>query len=231
MVIILLKKISFLYQNKIAHRGIHGKYQENTIESFKEAVKSNYTIELDLRMTQDNYLVIYHDDTLKRLHHQNKKITKLNIEDIKYYKNIPTLEEVLSLVNGKVPIIIEIKWDKRIKRLIQKLNQVLKNYQGDIAIMSFYLQALINQNKENPNYPIGYLLNRFLPNYFFAFIFLKLNLLHLDFLAVDLTLLKDSLILKLRKKYLILGYSINTNKEYDQYKEYADNFIWDSFKY
>ena len=227
---IKLKSISFLKKNKIAHRGIHEKYQENTLLSIKEAIKRNYTVELDVRMTKDQQLIIYHDDTLKRIYNTNKKISQLTKKDLKNYPDIPYLKDVLTFISGSVPILLEIKWDSRIKILIKKLVEELSDYPYPYAMMSFYLVPLYLLRKENKTYPLGLLLNRFLPNYFPLHFFLKFNPFHLDFLAVDLNLLKDNFILKLRKKYLILGYTINTYQEYYLYQKYADNFIWDAFK-
>lgn len=228
--VINLKTLSFLKQNKIAHRGVHEKYQENTLLAIKEAIKRNYTVELDIRMTLDQQLIVYHDDTLKRIYHVNQKVSQLTIEDLKKYPDIPYLKDVLTFVSGRVPILLEIKWDRRMRILTQKLIEELALYSYPYAIMSFYLFPLFLLRKECKMYPLGLLLNRFLPHYFSLHFLLRLNLLSLDFLAVDLNLLQDAFILKLRKKYLILGYTIQTYSEYSFYREYADNFIWDAFK-
>lgn len=86
--------ISFLTLNKIAHRGIHDKYIENTLKSFLECIKRGYLIELDIRLTKDNYLVVFHDISLKRLFNKNKNINDLTLNELREYKLIPTLEEV-----------------------------------------------------------------------------------------------------------------------------------------
>lgn len=220
----------FSNKNKIAHRGVHEKYTENTLPAFKEAIKRNYAIELDIQLTKDEEIIVFHDQTLKRLFKVNKAVSSLTLNEIKKYSIIPTLEETLKVVQGKVPILIEIKWVKKTDLLIKLLQKQLKNYSGEILIMSFYSRPLYYLKKYHLKYQKGYLIHRFLPSYFFIQFFLKINPFDFDFLAVDLNLLKDPLILSLRKKYYILGYTINTYQEYYQYKEYANNFIWDSYK-
>ena len=57
----------FSNKNKIAHRVVHEKYTENTLPAFKEAIKRNYAIELDIQLTKDEEIIVFHDQTLKRL--------------------------------------------------------------------------------------------------------------------------------------------------------------------
>ena len=114
-----MRKEEFLLNAIIAHRGIHYKYLENTIPSFLEAINKKCIIELDVRLTKDNQVIVFHDQSLKRIFGINRDIKDLTIEEIKKYNYIPTLEEVLNLVNNRVPIIIEVKHSKGIKKILQ----------------------------------------------------------------------------------------------------------------
>ena len=81
-----MKNISFLKDKLIAHRGDHdikNKIPENSIPAFKKAINNNYTIELDVHLTKDNKIVVFHDNTLKRVCNINKIIVYL-ILIIKY---------------------------------------------------------------------------------------------------------------------------------------------------
>ena len=113
----------------IAHRGIHDNIDipENTLQAFKKAIKNNISIELDVQLTKDNVLVVFHDDNLKRMTGINK-----NIKDITYYElkdikllntndTIPTFSEALNIINGKVLLDIEIKDTKKIKIICNKI--------------------------------------------------------------------------------------------------------------
>ena len=208
-----MKQKNFLTKTIIAHRGIHYKYLENTIPAFNEALKRNYTIEFDIRNTKDNQLVVFHDNNLKRIFGINREIDDLTLQEIKKYTYIPTLLEVLNLINGKVPIIIDIKTYNK------ELIKILDNYKGEFCIQSFNPVILYKIKKIRPNYIIGYLIYRFL--------YLKSILLILspDYIATNLANLE--LISKYKNKYIILGYTLKTKKEYQKYKYLADNFICD----
>ena len=122
------------YKNSIiAHRGIHDNklVPENSLKAFKLALETKLTIELDIHLTKDNQLVVFHDDNLKRMTNVNCIIEKLTLSEIKKLnllntdEKIPTLEEVLKLVNGKVLIDIEIKVNKHVKKIVKNLLKIL----------------------------------------------------------------------------------------------------------
>lgn len=226
-----MKKQNFLTTTPIAHRGIHDKYLENTIKAFEEAVKNNYIIELDVRLTKDNQVVVYHDYNLKRLFGINRDINDLTLKEIKKYKYIPTLKEVLDFVDGKVPIIIELKPDKRVSYLETRVAKLLDNYQGQIAIQSFNPLSLFWFKLNRKNIIRGYLLYTIKNDNFLIKLILNSKLLKKiikpDYLGVNLNALENTYIEHLRKKYIVIGYTITTKEEYQKYKELADNFIID----
>ena len=221
--------ISFLKSPLIAHRGIHTKYRENTLPAFRRAIIEGYTIELDVHLTTDNKVIVYHDDNLKRLTGINKEIKKCSYQEIQNIIKVPTLEEVLNLVNGKVPIIIELKYDTKPGKLEQKTAKILENYKGEFTIQSFSPLSLIWFRKNKKEYPRGYLINSiFNKNPITKYLLNKrilTSIIKPNYIGINLKYLKNKRIQKLRKKYLIIGYTINTNKEYNTYYNYADNFI------
>ncbi len=132
----------------IAHRGFFDNKNgipENSLKAFENAVKHNYAIELDVQVISDNTVVVFHDFELARMTGQDGYITKLTKEELKNYKlldtdeHIPTLQEVFDLVNGSVPILVEIKTATTTKVGKQEayILEVLKNYNGPFAIQSF----------------------------------------------------------------------------------------------
>ena len=209
----IMKINSFLIKTIIAHRGVHYRYLENTVLAFNEAINRNYTIEFDIRVTKDNQIVVFHDSNLKRIFGINRDVDDLTLDELKKYRYIPTLEEVLSLINGKVPIIIDVKTYNK------KLINILDNYNGEFSIQSFNPLILYKIKIVRPNYIIGYLIYKFL--------YLKSILLILkpDYIATNLNNLE--LISKYKNKYIILGYTLKTKKEYQKYKNLVDNFICD----
>ena len=93
------------------------------MKAFAEAIKNNYIIELDVHLLKDSEVIVFHDDNLKRMTGVNKKVKECTYEEIAEIKlketeeKIPLLKEVLNLVDGKVPIIIELKTDLRCGKL------------------------------------------------------------------------------------------------------------------
>ena len=94
----------------IAHRGVfdNKSVPENSMLSFKNAIKYNYPIELDVQLTKDNKLVVFHDDNLLRMTGYDKLLQEANYSEISNLKllnaneNIPTFNEVLKLINNRV---------------------------------------------------------------------------------------------------------------------------------
>ncbi len=219
-----MKNISFLESPIIAHRGVHYKYRENSIEAFRRAIIEGYTIELDVHLTRDNIIVVYHDKNLKRLTGVDKDINKSTYDEIINIINIPTLEEVLKLVNGKVAIIIELKFDTIVGRLEKAVSNILDNYNGKFAVQSFNPLSILWFKIYRSSYIRGCLINRIyykniIINYFFY------KILKPNFFALSLKILDKKYIQNLRHKFVVIGYTINNNQEYNKYYNFADNFI------
>ena len=146
-----------LLRRPFAHRGVHSEYPENSMPAFEKAIDLNLGIELDIHLTQDNQLVVFHDDNLRRMTGVNDLVKLSTYDQLKQYKldgteyRIPLLSEVLELVKGKVPILIEIKTNNNMKKLVPKLKEVLDNYNGKTFIQSFNPFALRRCYKAMPN--------------------------------------------------------------------------------
>ena len=144
-----MKDISFLTNTPIAHRGYHNsKYPENSIAAFKNAMKYGYTIELDVHLTKDYKIVVFHDKTLKRVCNIDKCIEELTYEELSKYNlfdtkyKIPLLKEVLDLVNGKAGLLIETKVIRFNGKLEEELSKLLDNYKGPFAVQSFNIFSI-----------------------------------------------------------------------------------------
>ena len=232
--------VNFLKNNLIAHRGLHNKIiPENSIPAFKEAIKNNYIIEFDVHILKDNNVVVFHDDNLKRLTGIDKKIKDTTYNEIKNLKlnntenYIPLLKDVLKLVNGRVPLLIELKYDNKVGLLEDKLIDIMKDYKGLYAYQSFSPFSLIYLKKRT-NMPRGLLVSDFKNNKINIIkkIFLKNMLLNFlvkpDFISVNYNFLNRKKIQKYKNKLLILTWTIRNN-DFDKYKDLCDNFIFESF--
>lgn len=140
-----IKKGFWLLERPCAHRGYFDNdngIPENSSAAYKRAIEKNYPIEMDIQMTKDGKLICFHDDNLKRMTGVDSLIWDKTLDEIKSTRLlntdevIMTFEEFLSLVDGKVPLLIEIK-HQREKGIEEKVVDALKNYTGEYVIQSF----------------------------------------------------------------------------------------------
>ena len=240
------RNIDFLKQNIIAHRGYHNIEKgipENSLKAFEEAIKKNYIIELDVHILKDGEIIVFHDDNLKRMTGTDRKIKDLCYNEIKKStllntnQKIPLLKEVLELVNGKVPIIIEIKNEAKVGKLEKSVINILKNYNGKYAIKSFNPLTVNYFRKNSPETIRGQLATYFrngnMPK--IKKLFLSYMLLNFitkpDFISYDIRELPRKRITNLRKKKLILGWTIKNEEDLKKAKKYCDNYICEGFEF
>jgi len=232
--------INRLSSNIIAHRGLHNKLiPENSLEAFKKCVERNIPFEFDVHLLKDGTIIVFHDDNLKRMTGVDKylincdyaEINKLHLGDSK--EKIPTLDEVLKLVDGKVFLDIELKFDHKRYLLENALIKKLKNYKGDFVLKSFDYKA-VSYLKKHTDYKIGLLLydtqkHKKETLWIERFILRNVNFLKFvkpDFVACELSMFPTSRIAKYRKKgHPIYIWTIRTNEELDDAKKYGDFYL------
>ena len=130
---------------KYAHRGLHGeKAPENSMAAFRLAVDHGFGMELDVHLMADGELAVLHDSSLMRMTNADVRIEDLTAEQLQNYRlagtdeSIPTFRQVLELVNGKVPLIVELKSvDNNYATLAQSACRLLDDYKGLYCIESF----------------------------------------------------------------------------------------------
>lgn len=150
-------KLKYLKGLHIAHRGLHNNdnIPENSLIAFEKAVNNGFAIEIDIHLTKDGKVVVFHDDNISRMCGINKKIKDLTLDEIKELRllntshTIPTLEECLQCVNGKVPLLIEFKYEGNTIELCEKANKILCDYKGIYFVQSFHPQILYWYKKHN----------------------------------------------------------------------------------
>ena len=215
-----MKKIEFLKSNLIAHRGLHNlQIPENTLPAFYKCVDKNYIIELDIHILKDNVIAVYHDHNLKKLTGVNKVIEALSYAQLTKIKinkkyTIPTLEQVMHIVDGKVPILIEVKDVDNNSKFEEELVKLLDNYKGEFAIQSMNPFVIDWFYKNRKDYVIGLIIFNDL-NYNIVKKYTK----KIDFISVY----KKQLPFKINK--LVLGWTIRKKSEYEKYKNLCDNLI------
>lgn len=126
-----------------AHRGLHGGgAQENSLEAFENACRAGCGIELDVQLSKDGTVVVFHDETLVRMTGDSRRVDEADLASLKSLSlngcgSIPTLEETLACVGGRVPLLVEIKTGKRNAELCEKTMAQLRAYKGSYVIESF----------------------------------------------------------------------------------------------
>ena len=132
---------------RFAHRGLHDSKAgivENTLPAFEAACEKGYGIELDIRFTRDSRVIVFHDDDLGRLVGDDRKVSDFTLDELREIPlcgiasaRIPTLREVLDRVNGRVPLLIEVKNGTDNARLCEALMAHLEGYRGAYIVESF----------------------------------------------------------------------------------------------
>lgn len=156
----------------VAHRGLHDINKgvpENSILSYKNAIDNGFAIEIDIHITKDGQVAVFHDDTLNRVCGIDKKISEMTYEELKSCRlsgtdeQIPMLEEVLEVTDGKVCLVIEYKCGiSDYKRLCIAADKLLSKYKGKYIVQSFNPLAMGWFKRNRPDIFRGQLATNFI---------------------------------------------------------------------
>ena len=151
-------------QVKYAHRGLHDSTKaENSMSAFRAAKERGFGIELDVRLSKDGELVVFHDDNLTRVAGKEGKVVDFTADELSKMKlngtddGIPTLREVLELIDGSVPLLIEMKMNQGEGGVAEKLVEVIDGYKGEFIVESFNPFALRTLRRLRPDVQRGFL--------------------------------------------------------------------------
>ncbi len=231
-----------------AHRGLHQSHSvspENSMEAFCLAVEHQYGIELDVQLTKDKIPVVFHDFSLKRVCGVDRNVCDLTLKELQSLtlynskETIPTLQSVLDMVNGQVPIIVEFKAHTHNVAVCEICAPILDQYKGLYCIESFNPMVLIWYRKNRPHIMRGQLSSNLIKdkeegNHFLYFIlqnlllnfltkpnFISYNYLHRNMLSFILC----------RRLYRIptFAWTIKSQEGLDDSQGSFDYFIFDHF--
>ena len=213
------------------HRGLHhgAQFPENSLLAFAAALEIGAGIECDLRLTADNCIVVFHDADCWRLCASPLRIGRSTLSELGRLRvgegPIPTLERVLELVAGRVPLLVEVKVDGDIWRWVPTLRRALAGYAGPVGVMSFdpRLPRLLKTNM--PSLRRGLVVRDRLPAWKRS---IAMWLAAPHFLAADRAALEQPWVAKARRRMPVYTWTIRTAAERAQAMVQADALIWEA---
>lgn len=231
-----------------AHRGLHdnkGEAPENSMEAFRKAAKCGYGIEMDVRLTKDMVPVVFHDKNLTRMCGRPELVSDLTYAQLKDItlaestETIPLFEEVLKMVKGRVPLIIEYKVDWMDISICPIVDKMLREYKGLYCIESFNPMVLMWYRRYHNEIFRGQLASGNMElegkKGFLSFILQNLlfnGLTKPDFVAYEYKFannLSRNICRKLFRNTAV-AWTIQNQKDMDDAKTKYDMFIFDSFR-
>ena len=229
-----------------AHRGLFDNDSdapENSLSAFQKAVDAGYGIELDVQLSKDDQLVIFHDASLKRMCGVDGNVWEYTLEELQQMKladseqTIPAFQDFLKIVDGKVPFILEYKLDRPQTKVCELANEILKDYHGVYCVESFHPLALLWYRKHRPDVLRGQLSEEFFrdnqnkgKHYLTLASFLIFNFAgRPDFVAYN-HLHANNISRRICKVLgaLSVTYTIKSKEEYKRNRKNFDLFIFDS---
>ena len=229
----------------IAHRGLHDEIrEENSMSAFKAAIERGFAIETDVHLLRDGVVAVHHDNSLKRICGKDVRIESLTSSQLKDYpmtlggEIIPTLPEMLALVDGRVPILIELKticgW--RNNDLVRAVLRDLKNYphKDVIALQSFDPFAVRWCRRHQTEYPFGQLASalgekgktpKILNDIMGKLLVNKVS--KPMFTSYDVASSPNKYIDKTHEKMPVLSWTVRTEEDIAVARKYADNVIFE----
>lgn len=215
-----------------AHRGLHGPgVPENSMTAFSAALDAGAGIECDVRLSGDGEVVIFHDHDLRRLCASALTVEGAPAQALTNQRlfdsgeHIPRLGELLDLVAGRVPVLIELKCrGGNAGRLAEAVARGLEGYTGPVGVMSFEPAAGKWFARHEPGRCRGLVISE-RASAFDRWRSIRMASPH--FLAVDIGALERPWVAKQRAKRWIYSWTIRTAAQRETAEIHADAPIWE----
>ncbi len=232
----------------IAHRGLFDNkaIPENSLPAFRKAVANHYGIELDLQLTKDDRLVVFHDNTLERMTSVSGNLRDFTYEQLQDLsllntsEKIPLFSDVLKVLHPDTPLIIEIKGEYRPIETVMKAVEETKDYKGLYNMESFNPQIIRYLRMNEPQIVRGQLSYNYLADperlfnipLSFMLSYLMFNIYtRPDYIAYD-TLSSSNLSFQIISKLFkaeCVAWTVNSKEEFEEKKHLYQCFIFDSY--
>ncbi len=241
-----MRNIDWIKTANIAHRGLHSSdfsVPENSLEAFRRAVERGFAIEFDVNLLRDGTLVVFHDGDLERMTGKQGNLLDLDYADIKKLKlldsnqTIPSLGQVLELVGGKVPMLIELKNHGDNDKMCINFMALMDQYNGPWAVQSFHPFTVKWFKKHRPEVVRGQIAEFFLqdddmkPTTKWLLKRMVFNLGNKpDFINYGLKNLPNRYVERARKQgKIVISYCARTAEELAYCRTYIDNAVFEFF--
>lgn len=228
-----------------AHRGLHNKemgVEENSPSAFQLAIDAGLNIEMDIRITKDEQLIVFHDGDGKRMLKIEENIENLTLTDIltanigSSQDKVMTFREFLEMVSGNVGLIIEIKATSKNDRVCQLCSETLDGYSGNFSICSFRPEIVRWFAKNRKHFIRGQLIENILTDKRYTWIVRILQtfngfafLVRPNFLSVEYRHARFFTWIRMFGGILSV-WTIRDQKSMDKYRQKADAIIFENVK-
>jgi glycerophosphoryl diester phosphodiesterase len=230
---------SWMKDVPVAHRGYHDMNRtiwENTLSAFSRAADAGFAIECDLQLSADSVPMVFHDDKLERVCGIKGDVRERTASELGLLSiggttdHIPTLKQMLSLVAGRVPLVIELKGRtaEEDDGFVEIVLEELQDYQGKVALMSFDHHLIRDLKKAGSPYPIGLTAEGSRPEEFFKHD--EMAQLGLDFVSYLWSDLPNSFVTAQRQSGLVMiTWTVRDEKAREATYKYADQMTFEGF--
>ncbi|NGO64149.1 glycerophosphodiester phosphodiesterase [Rhizobium daejeonense] len=229
----------WIKERPVAHRGYHDMNKqvwENTLSAFSRAVDAGFAIECDIQLSSDSVPMVFHDHDLQRLCGLKGEVRERTAGELGMLSiggtadRIPTLRQMLTLVKGRVPLVIELKGisAEEDDGLAEAVLDVLEGYEGKVALMSFDHWLLKDLKSLECPYPVGLTAEGADPEQFFVHD--EAMQLGLDFVSYCAPHLPNSFVTALRERGIpVITWTVRDEIMREHTYKYADQMTFEGF--
>ncbi len=220
-----------------AHRGLwNDTVPENSLMAFQRAMERGYGIECDVRVSAEGVPVVFHDRSLQRMTGDPRDIERCVVGYFSHYtllqssERIPTLRDVLSLVDGAVPIYIEIKSDSFFyKEKLKAIMRVLETYDGVFFIASFDARIVADAVEKYHVQAMQIFSTRSLVKRLWSFVLWYLYGHRGTAISVPQHIVEKPFFIARRRRYALFAWTVKKDAEADRIAPFADGIVFEGF--
>ncbi|QEE47746.1 glycerophosphodiester phosphodiesterase [Rhizobium sp. WL3] len=234
-----MSQIDWIKDLPVAHRGYHDMNKtvwENTLSAFSRAIEAGFAIECDIQLSSDSVPMVFHDHDLQRLCNMTGEVRERTAGELRMLSiggtkdKIPTLRQMLNLVKGQVPLVIELKGidAEHDDGFVEAVLEVLEGYEGKVALMSFDYHLLRALKAVDCPWPVGLTAEGVKPEDLAAHA--EAMALGLDFSSYCVAHLPNDFITSLREKGTpIITWTVRDEMMRAQTYKYAEQMTFEGF--